>query len=394
MNNKITAITGNEAVAYAIKQINPDVMAAYPITPATALVQKFSEYVADGLVDTEFVTVESEHSAMSACVGAAAAGGRVMTATSANGLALMFEILYIASSNRLPIIMPMINRALSGPINIHCDHGDSMAARDSSWIQIYSENVQEAYDNIIQAVRIAEHMEVRLPVMVMYDGFITSHGMECVEFLENDKVVKFIGKYAPRYPLLDVDHPITYGPVVLNDYYFENKRQQVEAMKKAKKVIIEVGNEFKQNFGKEYGLFEKYQLTDAERAIVVLSSTAGTAKQVVDELRAKGEKVGLLKLRLFRPFPYKEIAQVLSHLKAIAILDRSNSFGAFGGPLFTEIRSALLDTNKVPQNINYIFGLGGRDINQTDIASIYADLEKVIKTGRVKEKIKYFGVRE
>jgi len=394
MNSKITAITGNEAVAYAVKQINPDVMAAYPITPATGLVQKFSEYVADGLVNTEFVTVESEHSAMSTCVGAAAAGGRVMTATSSNGLALMFEILYIAASNRLPIIMPVVNRALAGPINIHCDHGDSMAARDSAWIQIYSENVQEAYDNTIQAVRIAEHMEVRLPVMVMYDGFITSHGMECVEFLENDKVVKFIGKYAPRYPLLDVDHPITYGPVVLNDYYFENKRQQVEAMKKAKKVIIEVGNEFKQNFGKEYGLFEKYQLTDAERAIVVLSSTAGTAKQVVDELRAKGEKVGLLKLRLFRPFPYKEIAQVLSHLKAIAILDRSNSFGAFGGPLFTEIRSALLDTNKVPQNINYIFGLGGRDINKTDIASIYADLEKVIKTGRVKEKIKYFGVRE
>jgi len=394
MNKKITALTGNEAVAYAIKQINPDVMAAYPITPQTALIQKFSEYVADGLVDTEFITVESEHSAMSACVGAAAAGGRVMTATAANGLALMFEILYVASSNRLPIIMPMVNRALSGPINIHCDHGDSMAARDSSWIQIYSENVQEAYDNTIQAVRIAEHMEIRLPIMVMYDGFITSHGIECVEFLDDDKVVKFVGKYLSHFPLLDIDHPVTYGPLDLYDYYFEHKRQQIEAMKKAKKVVLEIGKEFKQTFGREYKLFEEYRLSDAERAIVVLSSTAGTAKEVVDELRAKGEKVGLLKLRLFRPFPYKEITQALSHLKAIAILDRSNSFGAFGGPLFTEIRSALLEAGKVPQNVNYIYGLGGRDINQTDIASIYADLEKIAKTGKVEEQIKFFGVRE
>ena len=394
MNNKIIAITGNEAVAYAIKQINPDVMAAYPITPQTALIQKFSEYVADGLVDTEFVTVESEHSAMSACVGAAAAGGRVMTATAANGLALMFEILYVASSNRLPIIMPMVNRALSGPINIHCDHGDSMAARDSSWIQIYSENVQEAYDNTIQAVRIAEHMEVRLPIMVMYDGFITSHGIECVEFLDDDKVAKFVEEYPSRYPLLDINHPVTYGPLDLYDYYFEHKRQQVEAMSKAKKVVLEIGKEFKKAFGREYKLFEEYRLSDAERAIVVLSSTAGTAKQVVDELRTKGEKVGLLKLRLFRPFPYKEIAQALSHLKAIAILDRSNSFGAFGGPLFTEIRSALLETGKVPQNVNYIYGLGGRDINRTDIAFIYADLENIVKTGKVEERVKYFGVRE
>jgi len=394
MKNKMIAITGNEAVVYAIKQINPDVMAAYPITPQTALIQKFSEYVADGLVDTEFVTVESEHSAMSACVGAAAAGGRVMTATSANGLALMFEILYVASSNRLPIIMPMVNRALSGPINIHCDHGDSMAARDSSWIQIYSENVQEAYDNTIQAVRIAEHMEVRLPIMVMYDGFITSHGVECVEFLDDDKVAKFVGEYPPCYPLLDVNHPVTYGPLDLYDYYFEHKRQQIEAMRKAKKVVLEIGKEFKKAFGREYKLFEEYRLSDAERAIVVLSSTAGTAKEVVDELRTKGEKVGLLKLRLFRPFPYKEIAQALSHLKAIAILDRSNSFGAFGGPLFTEIRSSLLETGKVPQNVNYIYGLGGRDINQVDIASIYADLENIIKTGKVEERVKYFGVRE
>jgi pyruvate ferredoxin oxidoreductase alpha subunit len=393
MSNKITALTGNEAVAYAIKQINPDVMAAYPITPQTALVQKFSEYVADGLVDTEFITVESEHSAMSACVGAAAAGGRVMTATAANGLALMLEIVYIASSNKLPIVMPVINRALSAPINIHCDHSDTMGARDSGWIQIFSESAQEAYDNTIQAIRIAEHMEVRLPVMVMQDGFITSHGIDCVEFIDDDKVTKFIGKYQPRYPLLDVDHPVTYGPLDLYDYYFEHKRQQAEAIKNAQKIVLEVAEEFKQISGRGYGLFEEYQLSDAERAIVVLSSTAGTTKQVVDELRAKGEKVGLLKLRLFRPFPHKEIAKALSHLKAIAILDRSDSFGGFGGPLFTEIRSALLESEKIPQNVNYIYGLGGRDINQADIASIYADLEKIVEAGKVEEQVKYFGVR-
>jgi pyruvate ferredoxin oxidoreductase alpha subunit len=352
MSNKITALTGNEAVAYAIKQINPDVMAAYPITPQTALVQKFSEYVADGLVDTEFITVESEHSAMSACVG-----------------------------------------ALSAPINIHCDHSDTMGARDSGWIQIFSESAQEAYDNTIQAIRIAEHMEVRLPVMVMQDGFITSHGIDCVEFIDDDKVTKFIGKYQPRYPLLDVDYPVTYGPLDLYDYYFEHKRQQAEAIKNAQKIVLEVAEEFKQISGRGYGLFEEYQLSDAERAIVVLSSTAGTTKQVVDELRAKGEKVGLLKLRLFRPFPHKEIAKALSHLKAIAILDRSDSFGGFGGPLFTEIRSALLESEKIPQNVNYIYGLGGRDINQADIASIYADLEKIVEAGKVEEQVKYFGVR-
>jgi len=290
--------------------------------------------------------------------------------------------------------MPVINRALSAPINIHCDHSDTMAARDSGWIQIFSENAQEAYDNTIQAIRIAEHMQVRLPVMVMQDGFITSHSIETVEFLDDDKVNKFIGKYKSFYPLLDVDHPVTYGPLDLYDYYFEHKRQQAEAIKNAQDVVIEVAKEFKKISGREYDFFEEYHLSDAEKAIIVLSSTAGTAKQVVDELREKGEKVGLLKLRLFRPFPYKEIAKVLSHLKAIAILDRSDSFGAFGGPLFTEIRSALLELEKTPKNVNYIYGLGGRDINQTDIASIYADLEKIMKTGKVKKLVNYQGVRE
>ena len=390
----LVAITGNDAAAYAIKQINPDVMAAYPITPQTALVQKFSEYVADGLVNTEFVTVESEHSAMSACVGAAAAGGRVMTATAANGLALMFEIVYIAASSKLPIVMPVVNRALSGPINIHCDHSDSMAARDSGWIQIYSENAQEAYDNIIQAIKIAENMKVRLPVMVMYDGFITSHGIEVVDFLDDKVVSEFIGDYKPNHPLLDTEKPLTYGPLDLYDFYFEHKRQQAEDIKNSKPVILDVAREFKNISGREYKLFESYKLEDAETAIVALSSTAGTAKAVVDELRDEGKKVGLLKPRVFRPFPYNELAEALSHLKAVAILDRSDSFGAFGGPVFTEIRSAMVEYGKMPENINIIYGLGGRDINQQDLKNIYGQLGEIVETGKVGDRIQYYGVRE
>ncbi|MFZ2331477.1 MAG: pyruvate ferredoxin oxidoreductase [Atribacterota bacterium] len=394
MSIKMAAVTGNEAASYALKQINPDVVAAYPITPQTELVQSFSEYVADGLVNTELITVESEHSAMSACVGAAAAGGRVMTATSANGLALMFEILFIAASNKLPIVMPVVNRALSGPINIHCDHGDTMAARDAGWIQIYSENAQEVYDNLIQAIRIAENMKVRLPVMVMFDGFIVSHGIERVDYLDDATVRNFIGTYQPNHPLLDVEKPLTFGPLDLYDYYFEHKRQQAEDIKNSKPIIQEIAREFKEISAREYGLFESYHLDDAETAIVVLSSAAGTAKAVVDELRDKGRKVGLLKPRVFRPFPYIEIARALSHLKAIAILDRSVSFGGFGGPLFTEIRSAMVEFGKIPENFNIIFGLGGRDINEQDITGIYNQLDEVVKSGKVKDRIQYLGVRE
>ncbi|MDD4363546.1 MAG: pyruvate ferredoxin oxidoreductase, partial [Atribacterota bacterium] len=350
--------------------------------------------VADGLVNTEFVTVESEHSAMSACVGASAAGGRVMTATSANGLALMFEVVYIAASNKLPIVMPVANRALSGPINIHCDHSDSMATRDAGWIQIYSENTQEAYDNIIQAIKIAENKKVRLPVMVMYDGFIISHGIEMVEFLEDNIVREFVGKYQSNYPLLDLNNPLTYGPLDLHDYYFEHKRQQIEDIENSKEIILEVAEEYEKISGRKYGLFEDYLLDDAEIAIVVLSSTAGTAKAVIDNLRSEGKKVGLLKPRIFRPFPAYEIAKALSHLKAVAILDRSHSFGAFGGPLFTEIRSAMLENDKIPENINIIYGLGGRDINQEDISAIFDQLNNIVKTGKIKEKVQYFGVRD
>jgi pyruvate ferredoxin oxidoreductase alpha subunit len=377
-----------------MKQINPDVVAAYPITPQTDCVERFAEYVSEGLVDTEFVTVESEHSAMSACVGAAAAGGRVMTATSANGLALMWEIVYIAASMRLPIIMMVANRALSGNINIHCDHSDTMGARDAGWIQLFSENAQEAYDNMIQAVKIAEDMNVRLPVMVTQDGFIISHAMERIETLEDDEVKNFIGPYQPRYPLLDIEHPVTYGPLDLFDYYFEHKRSQIEAIENSPKIIEKVGEEFGKLSGRYYGLIEKYKLDDAELAVVALGSTCGTAKDTVDALREKGKKVGLLKIRCFRPFPKEAIIKALAPLKAVAVLDRSVSFGAFGGPVFTEIRSALYDAESKPLIMNFIYGLGGRDIFPADIEQAFLKAEEVAQKGRVEKHIDYLGLRE
>ena len=389
------ALDGCTAVAEAMRQINPDMVAAYPITPQTEIVQTFSNFVADGLVDTEFVAVESEHSAMSACVGAAAAGARVMTATSANGLALMWEIVYIAASTRLPIVMPVVNRALSAPINIHCDHSDSMGARDAGWIQLYSENAQEAYENTLQAVRIAEHPALLLPVMVCQDGFVTGHSVERVEIYEDQKVRDFIGQYKPLKPLLDLDSPVTYGPLDLYDYYFEHKRQQVEAMSHAQDVILEVGREFGEAFGHTYGLLEPYQLEDAEVGIVVLSSTAGTAKVVVDRLREEGFKVGLLKPRVFRPFPGPELVEALKHLKAIAVMDRSISFGAMSdaGPLFLELAAAFQIYGPQVPLADYVFGLGGRDIAPTQIESVYRDLLEIAETGQVKQLVTYLGVR-
>jgi pyruvate ferredoxin oxidoreductase alpha subunit len=389
---KKLAITGNEAMAYAMKQINPDVVAAYPITPATEIVQIFSQYVADGEVDTEFVAVESEHSAMSATIGASAAGSRAMTATSSQGLALMWEMLYIASALRLPIVMPEVNRSLSAPINIHADHSDTMGARDSGWIQIYCENSQEAYDSLIQAVRIAE--ECLLPIMVTIDGFIISHAMEGVETFDDKEIQDFIGKYKPAHPLLDVKHPITIGAIDFNDYYFEHKRSQIEAMNNVMPVILKIAQEFKKTFGRSYGLFEEYMMKDAETAIVVIGSTAGTAKVAVNNLRKQGKKVGLLKIRVFRPFPAKEISEALSKLKAVAILDRSTGVNAYTAPLFTEISSALYAYNKKPKAINYIYGLGGRDIFVEDIENVYKDLEKIATTGKVENLINYIGVRE
>jgi pyruvate ferredoxin oxidoreductase alpha subunit len=390
------ALDGNSAVANAMRQINPDVVAAYPITPQTSTVQTFADFVSDGLVDTEFVCVESEHSAMSACVGASAAGARVMTATAANGMALMWEILYIASSTRTPIVMSLVNRALSGPINIHCDHSDSMGARDSGWIQLYSESGQEAYDNIIQAIRIAEHPDVLLPVMVCQDGFITSHGMERVELYDDADVQDFVGQYKPKWPLLDLENPKTYGPLDFYDYYYEHKMQQVVAMEKSLPVIQDVAAEFNGKFGRDYGLYEAYKLQDAEVALVALNSTAGTAKMTVDQLRGEGLKVGLFKPRVFRPFPGREFVDVLKHVKAIAVMDRSISFGIMdnSGPLFSELAAAFYTYGPRVPMVDYVYGLGGRDILTQEIASVFRDALKIAKTGQVERTVNFLGVRE
>jgi pyruvate ferredoxin oxidoreductase alpha subunit len=379
-----------------MRQINPDVVAAYPITPQTSTVQKFADFVADGLVDTEYVTVESEHSAMSACVGASAAGARVMTATAANGLALMWEIVYIAASTRCPIVMSLVNRALSGPINIHCDHSDVMGMRDSGWIIFFSENGQEAYDNLIQAVRIGEHSDVLLPVAVCQDGFITSHGMERVEIYDDADVKDFVGTYNPRWSLLDIENPKTYGPLDFYDYYYEHKRQQVEAMEHATPVILHVAKEFNERFGRDYGLFESYRLDDADVAVVVANSTAGTAKAAVDSLRDEGVKAGLLKIRLFRPFPAEQLAQALSHLDAVAVMDRSISFGAMenAGPIYLELLAALAAHDVRVPMIDYVYGLGGRDILPREIERVFRDALGVAETGQMERQVTYLSVRE
>lgn len=391
---RVVAITGNSAAAEAIRQIHPDVCAAYPITPSTQVMEEFSQHIADGLVQTELVSVESEHSAMSACVGAAAAGGRVMTATSANGLALMWEILYIASGMRLPIVMVVANRALSGPLNIHGDHSDTMGCRDTGWIQLYSENAQEAYDNLLMGFPIGEHMDVRLPVMVTMDGFIISHSIERMELLEDEEVQKFIGEHTTLHPLLDIENPVTHGPVDLQDYYTEHKRQQVDAMRHAKDVIIEISNRFGDRFGRRYGYFEPYRLEDAELAVVVLGSACGTARQTVDDLRAEGVAAGMIKLRVFRPFPADELAEALGHCRAVGVLDRCDSFGAEGGPVYHEVRSALYDVKDGPKMINRIYGLGGRDVGVADFRRVFDELSRLADGGEYDKKFDYLTVRE
>jgi pyruvate ferredoxin oxidoreductase alpha subunit len=355
--------------------------------------QRFSSFVNNGQVDTELVLVESENSAMSACIGAAAAGGRVATATSSQGLALMWEMLYIAAGTRLPIIMPLVNRALSAPLNIHGDHSDGMGARDTGWIQLYSENAQEAYDNTIQAFRIAEHLDIRIPAMVCMDGFIVSHSIERVEYIDDADVKKFVGKFKAVNPLLDLDNPKSYGPLILTDLYHEYKRAQHEVMTKVPNVVLDVAADFEKMTGRKYGLFETYRLDDAEMAIVVMSSAAGTTKDIIDQYRERGVKVGLLKPRMFRPFPYKEIAAALEPVKAIAVLDRADSFGGYG-PLFSEITGAVMSMNSKPAMINKIFGLGGRDYIPSQAEQVLDELIQVAKTGKVETVKEYIGVRE
>ena len=389
---KMQAVTGNQAVAEALRQIDTDVIAAYPITPSTEIMQRFSEFVSNGKVETELILVESEHSAMSACIGASAAGGRVATATSAQGLALMWEMLHIASGYRLPIMISLVNRALSAPLNIHGDHSDGMGARDTGWIQLYSENAQEAYDNSVMAYRIAEHVDVRLPIMVCMDGFIISHSIESMQFLEDEDVKKFVGEHKQIDPLLDIDNPKSIGALVLPDYYMEHKRAQHEATTKVKQVVLDVSAEFGKKFGRDYGLFETYRLEDAEVVLVALNSAAGTIKDEVDRYREKGVKAGLLKPRLFRPFPYNEVGEALRNAKAVCVMDRADSYGGYG-PLFMEVASALYPHRQGPALFNKVYGLGGRDLMPHDVDQVLDETIEVAKTGTVKMIKEYITVR-
>lgn len=387
-------LSGNEAVAYAIKQINPDVMPAFPITPSTEIPQYVATYIANGEIDTEFIHVESEHSAMSATLGACAAGARALTATSSCGMALMWEELYVAASDRLPIVLALVNRALTGPININADHSDSMGARDSGWIQIYAESNQEVYDNFLQAFPIAEHKDVQLPIMICQDGFITSHGVENILLVEDDLVKEFVGERNPEHYLLNPNEKMSVGPYAVSNYYMETKKAQREAMNNAKRVILEMAERFEKMTGRKYGFFEEYCMDDAEYAVVIIGSAAGTCKAAIDEIRqTTGKKVGLLKIRVFRPFPEEEIAQALKDMKAIAILDRSEMFSATSGPLGAEVRAALYGVKSQAEVVNYFYGLGGRDITVDDFKVVYDKLEKIAETGEITDMYDYIGLR-
>lgn len=402
----ILNVNGDEAVAYALKQSLVDVVAAYPITPQTIIVEKFSEFVANGEVHTEFVSVESEHSAMSACIGAAAAGARAFTASSSQGIALMWETLYIASALRLPIVLAVVNRALSAPINIHCDHSDAYGMRDSGWIQLFVENVQETYDTTIQAFKIAEDERVQLPVAVNLDGFFLSHTLENIRILPDNIVEEFLGGYR-KVPSINVDYfedkvpymlnparPITIGPLDLPDYYFEHKMALIDAMKNVYQVVREVNDEWYELTGRRYGdgVIDTYGIEDADTAIIVLGSAAGTVKHVVKRMRSQGLKTGVIRIRLFRPFPYKEITELLKDIRVVGVLDRGISYGSYG-PVYLEVNTALYDLRERPIIVNYIYGLGGRDLSPHEIEYVIRELHEISEKGFVENKLKFIGVR-
>ena len=387
-------MSGNEAVAYAIRQVNPDVMPAFPITPSTEIPQMVSTYIANGEMDTEFIPVESEHSSMSATIGAEAAGARSLTATSSCGLALMWEELLIAASDRMPLVLTLVNRTLSGPININCDHSDGMGARDTGWIQIYAENNQEAYDNFIQAYPIAEDKRVHLPVMICQDGFITSHAVENISLNSDDDVADFVGVYQPEEYLLNPGKPIAVGPYSVSPYAMEARYNQEKALEASKEVIKEVARKYKEKFGRGFELFEEYKTEDADYIMIIIGSAAGTAKQAVDDLREEGKKVGVLKLRVFRPFPAEEIAEAVKNAKAVAIMDRTESYNGHGGPLASEVTAGLYRAKIYLETVCYTYGLAGRDFTVNTARSIFDELEDVVVNGKKVEQHRYIGLRD
>lgn len=356
-------LTGGEAVAHAMRQIDPDVVPVYPITPQTPIIQTFSKLVADGGASTEIVNVESEHSAMSAAVGSAVAGARTITATSSQGLALMAEIVYIAAAMRAPVVMAVGNRTLSGPINIHCDHSDSMLVRDSGVIQLFVENAQEAYDVMLLAVRLAERDDVLLPVLVCQDGFTITHAAEPVRLLDDEQVRDWVGEYEVPFPLLDTERPTAHGPFAMPDYFYELRYQQVAAMESALGAIDELGAELAELTGRRFGLVEGYRLEEAETVIVCLGSTAGTIKDAVDDL----DGVGLLRVCSYRPFPEGEVREALAGRTEVIVLDRADAPGSHG-PLYTEVAAALYGSGVELRG--HVYGLGGRELHVEDVAEI------------------------
>ena len=388
-------LNGNTAAAEAVKQVSPDVVTLYPMASGAEMMAKIASFAADGLIDSEIINMESGQSTMSGSIGASAAGGRVFTFASSQSLSAMHEVLFIASSLRLPLVAAIVTGALSAPVNMIADHADALAERDCCWIQIFSENPQEVYDNIIQAYKIAEHMDVRIPIMVAADGFITSHSMENVIVEDAGEVAEFVGKFPPLHSLLDSDNPKTIGSVGQSQYYFEHKVNQLQGIENSRKIAKEVGKEFGNRFGRYYGFFESYKLDDAEYALVLMGSSTGTAKELIDELRGDGENVGLLKLRIFRPFPAAELKEALAGLKAVAVLERVLTPGSAGGPLFNEIRSALYDEEKRPSIFPYIYGLGGRDIRMEHFREILKEMktghEELVGNGI---EVKFVNLRE
>jgi len=391
---KIEVWDGNFAASQALRQAQVDVVAAYPITPSTPIVENYGTYVANGYVDGEFVMVESEHAAMSACVGAAAAGGRVATATSSQGFALMVEVLYQASGMRVPLVLTVVNRALASPLNVRGDHGDMYLGRDSGWIQIDAFNAQEAYDLTLCAFKIGEDMNVRLPVMVHQDGFTTSHKAQNVAPLSDDEAYNFVGKYQPYEEMLDFSKPVTYGAQTEEDWHFEHKAKQHKALFDSKDVIDRVFKEFKELTGREYKRVESYYMDDAEVAIVALGSTVETAKYAAQKLREEeGIKAGVVAPRCFRPFPFDDIRDALSNVKAVTILDRSAPMGAMGA-LFNEITTALYTSNNRPVTSGYIYGLGGRDFSVKEAIRMFKEAKANADAGELTTPVQQFsGVR-
>ncbi len=385
---------GNFAAAQAMRQAQIDVVAAYPITPSTPIVEGYAKFLSDGYVDGEFVMVESEHAAMSGCVGAAAAGGRVATATSSQGFALMVEVLYQASGMRLPIVLNVVNRALASPLNVRGDHSDMYLGRDSGWIQLDAFNAQEAYDLNLIAFKVGETESVRLPVMVHQDGFITSHTAQNIYPLTDDVAYKFIGDYQPIDEMLDFSKPVTYGAQTEEDWHYEHKAKQHKAILDSRPVIDKVFEEFEKLTGRKYNRVESYLMEDADVAIIALGTTVETAKMVAEELRENGGiKAGIVSPRCFRPFPFDDVRDALKNVKAIACMDRSSPGGALGA-LYNEVTSALYTADTKPLVTNYIYGLGGRDLTVDAIKEIYSELDANAKAGKRTGKIQQFvGLR-